>query len=104
MENEKTNKSEGPSIQIEIDEQTSHGHYANLTVISHSETEFVFDFAFLPPQPPKAKVRTRVIMSAAQARNFLAAFQENVQRYESRFGAIKKASQNPEDQKIGFFH
>lgn len=76
-------------IQIDIDEPTARGHYSNLALISHSETEFVMDFIFLQPQNPKAKVLTRVVTSPVHAKRLLAAIKENVEKYEGRFGTIR---------------
>lgn len=76
-------------VQVEIDDATSQGIYTNLALLTHSETEFVMDFIYIQPQAPKAKVRSRVITSPAHAKRFLAALQENIQRYEQRFGTIK---------------
>lgn len=84
-----SNPSQPLQIQIEIDEATSQGIYANLALITHTETEFVFDFVYLQPQQPKAKVRTRIITSPTHTKRFLTALQETVQRYEERFGKIK---------------
>ncbi|TAJ98637.1 MAG: DUF3467 domain-containing protein [Candidatus Manganitrophaceae bacterium] len=76
-------------VQVEIDDATSQGVYTNLALLTHSETEFVMDFIYIQPQAPKAKVRSRIITSPAHAKRFLAALQENIQRYEQRFGTIK---------------
>lgn len=77
-----------PEIKIEIDEQVARGVYTNLAFISHSETEFLVDFAFLQPQTPKTKVLTRVVTSPIHAKRLLRALQDNISKYESRFGAI----------------
>lgn len=76
-------------VQIEIDDGTAQGIYTNLALVSHTETEFVFDFIYIQPQAPKAKVRARVLSSPAHTKRLLAALQENVQRYEEKFGVIK---------------
>ncbi len=81
-------------LPVEIDEATSRGIYANLALITHSETEFVLDFIFIQPQSPKAKVLTRLISSPIHAKRFLWALKENIEKYEARFGAIP-AGQNP---------
>jgi len=78
-------------IQIEIDETTAQGIYTNLALVLHTETEFVIDFIYIQPQAPKAKVRTRILSSPAHTKLLLAALQENVQRYEEKFGVIKSA-------------
>ncbi len=75
-------------IQIEIDEQTAQGIYVNLAMITHNETEFVFDFIYVQPQAPKAKVRTRVITSPIHAKRFLKALEDNLKKYEAHFGQL----------------
>lgn len=75
-------------IQIEIDEPTARGIYANLALITHSETEFFLDFALIQPQTPKSKVLARVISSPAHAKRLLSALKDNIEKYEARFGAI----------------
>ena len=92
-------------IQIEIDDATAQGHYANLAMISHSETEMILDFIFLQPQVPKAKVRSRVVTSPSHAKKLLLALEDNIKKYESRFGKIETAPQPAGgDPKIGFYH
>lgn len=98
-------KPAGQELSIEIDDQTANGVYVNLALITHSESEFVLDFIFHAPQPPKAKVRARVLTSPVHAKRLLAALQENVRKYEGRFGPIKTDAQPPgPDGKIGFYH
>jgi hypothetical protein len=75
-------------LQIEIDEATAQGLYANLAFITHSEQEFVLDFLFLAPQQSRAKVRSRIVTSPKHAKRLLAALADNLQRYEARYGAI----------------
>ncbi|OGS21333.1 MAG: hypothetical protein A2252_08820 [Elusimicrobia bacterium RIFOXYA2_FULL_39_19] len=95
---------ETKQIQIEVDEQTSQGVYCNLAMIGHSETEFVFDFIFVQPQAPKGKVRSRVITSPAHVKRLLMAINENIKKYEERFGEIKTVQQPAEEKKVGFYH
>ncbi len=78
-----------PPIQLQIDDPVAQGSYTNLVVINHSENEFVFDFAYLQPGNPVARVRSRVISSPRHTKRFLLALQQNLQRYEERFGAIE---------------
>ena len=75
-------------LQIEIDENVARGIYTNLALITHSETELLIDFLFLQPQTPKTKVLARLITSPVHAKRFLAALQDNVAKYEARFGTI----------------
>ncbi len=79
-------------IKIEIDEQTANGSYSNLALITHSETEFIIDFIFVQPQNGKAKVKDRIITSPLHAKKILQALQDNIAKYEMRFGQIKNSS------------
>lgn len=79
---------QGGDLSIEIDEYVASGIYANLAVVTHSETEFVMDFIFHSPQPPRAKVRSRIVTSPVHLKRFLGALQDNVRKYEARFGPI----------------
>ena len=90
-------------IQIEIDDQTAQGVYSNLAMIGHSETEFVLDFIFVQPRVNKAKVRSRIITSPAHMKRLLLALEDNIKKYEERFGTIKITNQ-VEEKKIGFYH
>ena len=91
-------------IQIEVDDATAQGQYANLALISHSETEIVLDFIFLQPQVPKAKVRSRIITSPSHAKKLLLALEDNLKKYESRFGKINVPAPLDQEGKIGFYH
>jgi hypothetical protein len=75
-------------IDLELDEATAQGHYANLAIISHSATEFVIDFAAIMPGLPKAKIKTRVVMCPEHAKRLLMSLQDNVTRYESTVGRL----------------
>lgn len=81
-------------LEVQMDEATSQGIYANLAGVTHSETEFIFDFLFLQPNQPKAKLRSRIISSPVHTKRFLAALLENIKRYEERFGVIPERAVN----------
>ena len=76
-------------LQVEIDEAVARGAYANLALISHSETEFILDFLFLQPQTPKAKVHTRLVSSPVHLKRLIWALKDNLEKYEARFGPIQ---------------
>jgi hypothetical protein len=78
-----------PRIQIQIDESMAQGVYANIVLLNHSENEFVFDWAYLQPANPIAKVRARVISSPRHTKRLLLALQKNLERYEERYGKIE---------------
>jgi hypothetical protein len=79
----------GKQVNLEIDDETSKGIYANLAILSHTETEFVIDFAFIFPAQPKNKVKARIISSPLHTKRFLKALEENLKKYEEKFGEIK---------------
>jgi len=93
-----------PEIQIEIDDVTAQGAYSNLAMITHSDSEFILDFIFIQPQAPRAKVRARVLTSPAHAKRLLAALQDNISKYETKFGEIKAGIMSEQEKKIGFYH
>lgn len=85
-ENKEANKP--MQLEVQMDETVAQGTYANLAGVTHSETEFIFDFLFLQPNQPKAKLRSRIISSPVHTKRFMQALQENIKRYEDRFGLI----------------
>jgi hypothetical protein len=82
---------EKKNIDIEINDQTAEGIYSNLAVINHSPSEFVVDFIQLMPGVPKAKVKSRIILTPQHAKRLAVALAENVNRFEAQFGEIKEA-------------
>lgn len=82
-------------INIEIDDVTAEGTYANLAIINHSVSEFVVDFVSIMPGRPKAKVKSRIILTPQHAKRFLKALNDNVQRFENSHGEIKDYEQPP---------
>lgn len=99
-----TKQLQQPQIQIDIDDATSRGHYANLAMVGHSDNEFILDFIFLQPQNPRAKVVTRVITSPAHSKRLLWALKDNVEKYEARFGAIKAGEPSEAPVKLGGYY
>lgn len=88
---EKNNENQ---VNIELSEEVSVGVYSNLAILTHSPSEFVCDFIQMMPGVPKGKVRSRVIMTPQNAKRFLHALQENIQKFEQSFGVIAD-SENP---------
>ena len=87
------NNSQQGQINIELDEKIAEGIYSNLAIINHSHSEFVLDFVTLMPGVPKAKVKSRIILTPQHAKRLLAAIAENVQRFEKAHGEIKESDQ-----------
>ena len=69
-------------ISIELTEEMAEGEYANLVMIAHSSSEFVCDFIRMMPGLPKAKVKSRVVMTPEHAKRMLLALKDNIEKYE----------------------
>ena len=57
-------------VNIELDEKVAEGNYSNLAIINHSISEFVIDFVNLMPGSPKARVKSRIILTPEHAKRF----------------------------------
>ncbi len=79
-------------INIELTEEIAEGVYANLAMIAHSNSEFVVDFIRLMPGVPKAKVKSRIILTPEHAQRLLFALQDNIRKYEESFGEIRQSN------------
>ena len=88
MENQNENQ-----MNIELTEEVALGVYSNLAIITHSPSEFVCDFVQIMPGMPKGKVRSRVVMTPQNAKRFMRALIDNVQKYEQNFGLIEDGDQ-----------
>jgi hypothetical protein len=75
-------------LQIEIDPATANGAFVNMVLVNHNETEFTLDLVYVQPQAPKGTVRARAITTPKHMKRLLAAIQDNLARYEARFGVI----------------
>ena len=85
----KKDKARENNINIELDESIAQGLYSNLVIVNHSPTEFVLDFINVMPGAPKAKVRSRIILTPDHTKKFIKALDENLNKYEKSFGKIK---------------
>lgn len=92
---EKKDKKSSNQINIELSEETAEGVYANLAMIAHSSSEFVIDFIRLMPGVPKAKVKSRIVITPEHAKRLLKALEDNVNKYEKSFGDIKSVDEVP---------
>ena len=80
-------------VQIKAKDEDLKGVYSNLMQVTHTKEEFVLDFLFAIP--PQGNLASRVIMSPGHAKRMIKALQENVERYEDKFGKIEEA-ESPE--------
>ena len=82
-------------IEIQLDEQIAQGNYCNLAIIAHSTSEFILDFATMLPGLPKARVKSRVVLTPEHAKRLLLSLQENITRYENNIGKINIPTKQP---------
>ena len=82
------NKKEG--LNIELTEEVAEGTYSNMAIINHSPSEFVVDFIQMMPGIPKAKVKSRIILTPQHAKRFSKALNENISKFERSNGEIKE--------------
>jgi hypothetical protein len=81
--------SEQHQLNIELSEEMAEGVYANLAIITHSNAEFVVDFVNVMPGIPKAKVKSRIILTPQHAKRFMKALVDNIKKFESVNGSIQ---------------
>ncbi len=76
-------------LNIELSEEVAEGIYSNLAIITHSNAEFVIDFIRVMPGMPKAKVKSRILITPEHAKRLLTALEDNIDKYEAANGRIK---------------
>tara|TARA_B110000008_G_scaffold60668_1_gene60234 strand:- start:26785 stop:27096 length:312 start_codon:yes stop_codon:yes gene_type:complete len=82
-------------INVELDESVAEGTYSNLAIINHSVSEFIVDFIAMMPGIPKAKVKSRIILTPQHAKRLTKALADNVLKFEKVHGEIKDLEQPP---------
>jgi hypothetical protein len=75
-------------IQVELDPAIANGAFINFAMVNHTDAEFTVDLMYLQPQAPKAVVRARCIMTPKHVKRLIAAMEENLAKYEARFGEV----------------
>jgi hypothetical protein len=76
-------------LNIELSEEIADGIYSNLAIITHSNSEFVIDFVKMMPGVPKAKVKSRILLTPQHAKRLMKALKDNISKFEQAHGAIK---------------
>lgn len=89
-------KQAGNQLNIELSEEVAEGVYSNLVMLAHSSEEFILDFIRVMPGVPKARVKSRIIVTPQHAKRLLHALAENIDRYERSHGEIDESqASNP---------
>jgi hypothetical protein len=86
-EDEKAEKKK--PLRIKVPDEVARGVYTNAMAVFHTREEFVLDF--LNVFPPGGIATARIITSPGHIKRILRALNENLRRYEERFGEVKEA-------------
>ena len=81
-------------LNIELSEEIADGIYSNLAIITHSNSEFVIDFIKVMPGMPKAKVKSRIVLTPQHSKRLLMALKDNVAKFEAIHGEIEGGASN----------
>ncbi|MBS4015698.1 MAG: DUF3467 domain-containing protein [Candidatus Latescibacteria bacterium] len=95
-------KPQPQQINVEIGEKEAEGIFSNFVLIAHSPSEFIIDFARLLPGLPKAKVFARILMTPQHTMLLRNALEDNLKKFEERFGKIKLISKEDGGKGFGF--
>lgn len=74
-------------IEIKVRGEDLKGHYSNLMQVVHTKDEFILDFFLV--SAPQGILNSRIIMSPGHLKRMAKALQQNVEKYEEKFGEIK---------------
>ncbi len=90
MSQEQKNKRQGEVKVIAAADKVS-GEYCNVAAIRHSQAEFILDFVFRMGH--EGHLVSRVITNPRHAKALLVALEDNVKKYEAKFGPLTPAPQ-----------
>ena len=90
MENQNASENQ---LNIELSEEVADGIYSNLAIITHSNSEFIVDFIKVMPGMPKAKVKSRIVLTPQHAKRLMHALKDNISKFEQAHGQIKETEQ-----------
>lgn len=94
-------QNQGKQVQIKATDEVLKGVYSNAIQVTHNQEEFVLDYMNIYPWQGLGMLNARVIVSPAHMKRMIAALNDNVKKYEDRFGKIPM-SQKTYDDAIGF--
>ncbi len=76
-------------IRVDFPKELVGGVYANNMAVSHTKEEFIMDFLMIAP--PSGAVNARIIVSPGHIKRIIKALEDNIVRYEEKFGTIQTA-------------
>ncbi len=78
-------------ITVNFPKELYGGVYSNSMGVSHTKEEFIMDFLMVAP--PSGAVTARIIVSPGHVKRIVMALQENISRYEQKFGSIQTSEE-----------
>lgn len=76
-----------PTLEVNTGDEQSRGRYSNNVIIVHSPEEFIIDW--LLGSHSGTHLVARTIVSPGHFKRLIAAMEENLANYESKFGPVK---------------
>ncbi len=86
---------ESQQIQVITGDDMSRGRYSNNLFVSHTPEEFCLDWMLSAPNG--IHMVARIMVSPGHIKRVLSALQDNLERFESKFGEIRVIAA-PKDQ------
>jgi hypothetical protein len=90
------------TVNVEIGDKEWEGIYSNFVIITHSNAEFILDFARLLPGAKRAKIFSRIVMTPQTAKALLGTLENNLGKFEKEHGKIVLAPNDLSKSSIGF--
>jgi len=84
-------------MQIKASDEDLKGRYTNAMQVLHTKEEFIMDFLSL--NAPVGILVNRIITSPGHMKRIVLALQDNLKRYEDKYGKVEEAE---EPKSIGF--
>lgn len=76
-------------VQINTGDEIVRGRFSNSMLISHNAEEFIVDW--LLNSPSGAHIVSRIIVTPGHIKRIISALQDNLKKYESKFGQVTPA-------------
>lgn len=87
MNNTPPGKPQPQQMRVEIPANLN-AIYANAAIINQTHSEIILDFLQIMPNDARARVQTRIALTPANAKLFLQALQQNLEKFEEKHGEI----------------
>jgi len=89
---------ESKEVQIQASREDLKGVYSNIMRVSHTPEEFVLDFMNITGN--EGVLASRIILSPGHYKRMLSALQDNLKKFEQKYGEIKVVEEPKRE--IGF--